>query len=92
MIATEIPATMRPYSMAVAPEVSFKKRLSIFYSPIVVCITPKQNTERLAMRGHCIRNVNYQCVPPHNQSVRAAGRAQHALSKADSRGEIQSSS
>src|SRR3974390_1046949 len=26
MIATEIPAAMRPYSMAVAPELSFKKR------------------------------------------------------------------
>jgi hypothetical protein len=26
MIATEMPAAMRPYSMAVAPESSFKKR------------------------------------------------------------------
>jgi hypothetical protein len=27
MIATEMPAAMRPYSMAVAPDSSFKKRM-----------------------------------------------------------------
>src|SRR5207237_10739273 len=30
MIATEIPAAMRPYSMAVAPDSSFTKRLTRF--------------------------------------------------------------
>jgi len=30
MIATEMPAAMRPYSMAVAPDSSFTKRLMMF--------------------------------------------------------------
>ena len=31
MIATEMPAAIRPYSMAVAPELSFKKREMRFF-------------------------------------------------------------
>ena len=31
MIATEIPAAIRPYSMAVAPETSFTKRTKRFF-------------------------------------------------------------
>ena len=31
MIATEMPAAMRPYSMAVAPESSFMKRTKRFF-------------------------------------------------------------
>ena len=31
MIATEMPAAMRPYSMAVAPELSFTKRTKRFF-------------------------------------------------------------
>jgi hypothetical protein len=31
MIATEMPAAIRPYSIAVAPELSFKKLLTSFF-------------------------------------------------------------
>ena len=31
MIATEIPAAIKPYSIAVAPELSFKKRITMLF-------------------------------------------------------------
>src|SRR3974377_608744 len=45
MIATEIPAAMRPYSMAVAPELSLKKRITSLF--ILVSLEHSTCTRKL---------------------------------------------
>ena len=54
IIATEMPAAIRPYSMAVAPELSFKKRRTCSWIGFQLLPGPKI-TRRLYRGGHFVQ-------------------------------------